>query len=55
MSELARPTARMDLRPPAAREADAATERALGVRLPPDYVEFMLAHNGGEGPVGEHG
>lgn len=55
MNELTKLTSQMELRPPASPEAITATERALGVRLPPDYVEFLLAHNGGEGIVGDHG
>ncbi len=55
MNELTKLTSQMDLRPPASPEAIAATERALRVRLPPEYVEFMLTHNGGEGLVGDNG
>lgn len=45
----------MALNGPAAREAVERAEAALGVRLPADYVEFLLQHNGGEGPVGAEG
>ncbi len=55
MNELTKLTSRMELRPPESPEAIAATEQALAVRLPSEYVEFLLAHNGGEGLVGDHG
>jgi hypothetical protein len=45
----------MELRPPASEALVAAVEQELGQRLPPDYVEFLLVHNGGEGAIGNEG
>jgi len=45
----------MTLNEPATPEAIARAESVLGVRLPAEYVAFLLEHNGGEGPVGEEG
>lgn len=55
MYELRRLTVEMTLNEPATPEAIARAELALGVRLPADYVAFLLEHNGGEGPVGDEG
>lgn len=30
-------------------------ENELNISLPKDYTQFMLLHNGGEGPIGEYG
>ncbi len=45
--------AQMTLGGPATSEAVAQAEVALGMKLPPEYVAFMLDFNGGEGAVGE--
>jgi cell wall assembly regulator SMI1 len=45
----------MTLNGPATREAIARAGSTLAVRLPADYVGFLLEHNGGEGPVGDEG
>ena len=50
---LASLTAGLDRRKGAALEAIREREEQLGLRFPSDYVEFMLASNGGEGFVGE--
>lgn len=55
MDEILRLTQGMDLAPPASRSAIREAEKALGMKLPPDYVEFLLLHNGGEGAVGGEG
>jgi hypothetical protein len=45
----------LDGRAPALRTAIDAAQRALGVTLPADYVEFLLHCDGIEGPVGDTG
>ena len=52
-SELASLTAGLTKQSGATLAAIRDRERELGVRFPDDYVEFMLASNGGEGSVGE--
>jgi hypothetical protein len=44
--------ARFNGNPPVAASAIRQVESASGVRLPPDYVEFLHRANGGEGFVG---
>lgn len=46
--------ARFALRGPADPARLAAAEDAFGAELPADYKRFMLAHDGGEGWVGDH-
>ena len=41
--------------PPASARAIAAAESAFGIRFPPDYIDFLLECNGGEGTVGDAG
>jgi len=50
---LASLTAGLERRKGAALVAIREREEQLGLRFPSDYVEFMLASNGGEGFVGE--
>ncbi len=54
MDEVLHLTASMTLGRPAERKAIAKAERALG-EVSHEYVEFLLLHNGGEGPVGTEG
>jgi hypothetical protein len=49
MAEL---TAELVITDPAPRAEIRAAETALGVRFPPDYVDFLTATNGGRGPLG---
>ncbi len=53
--ELQHLTRQMGLGAGASRERLAEVGRQLGVSFPPDYLAFMIATNGGEGPVGEDG
>lgn len=53
--ELQHLTRQMDLGAGASRERLAEVGRQLGASFPPDYLAFMIATNGGEGPVGEDG
>jgi len=43
------------LRPGVKLESIDQLMRQIGVRLPGDYVEFILSSDGAEGPVGEQG
>jgi len=55
MEDLHRLIGRMTLNGPAGHEAIERVEDALGRPLPSDYREFLLKHNGGEGPIGDEG
>lgn len=52
-SDMDRLLANLNRRVPATTAAVAECERQLRVKLPPDYVEFLRATNGGEGFIGE--
>ena len=45
----------MELRAPALLSDLQTIAKGLKVTLPEDYIQFMLLHNGGEGPVGDYG
>ncbi len=55
MDELRRLIADMALNAPATRESIDRVEAAVGFQLPPDYVAFLLEHDGGEGSIGSEG
>ncbi|NWE18534.1 SMI1/KNR4 family protein [Pseudomonas sp. P7548] len=42
------------LNPPAEREAINEVVKALGFSLPESYLDFLRAHNGGEGFIGDN-
>jgi hypothetical protein len=45
---------RMRLHPPATKESMQEIEQRLGIKLPDQYIDFMLETNGCEGMVGDH-
>ena len=45
----------MKLEKPLHPEEMDTLEKTFGFTLPEQYKEFLLLHNGGEGPVGEYG
>lgn len=45
----------MELEEPADLSILQRIEKKYNLSLPADYIQFMLLHNGGEGPVGEYG
>ena len=48
-------SAKLKTRPPAEPKDITEFEAARGIKLPTDYVSFMLQSDGAEGPVGKNG
>ena len=55
MDEILEKMKTMELEEPADLEVLKKLEEEFHISFPEEYIEFMLLHNGGEGPVGEYG
>ena len=55
MEEILEKMKTMELEEPADSITLKKFEKEFNISLPEEYLQFMLLHNGGEGPIGEYG